>query len=110
MSKGKTLSDFEKGKILAYYENINNYSEIARKIGRSPDVVSNYLKNSNSYGNNTRPGRPAILSEKFVKKIQQMSSNTTLSVQNINDKLNTGVSNSTVLRAIHLNKNIIYKK
>ncbi|KAF9745489.1 Transposable element Tc3 transposase, partial [Nosema granulosis] len=46
----------------------------------------------------------------MIKKLQQTASNSRLSVKDINIQLNTGVSDSTVLRAIKDNKSIMFKK
>lgn len=50
MGRGKPLTDFEKGQIKGYIESGLKHYEIAKKIGRSQNVVSNFLRNEADYG------------------------------------------------------------
>lgn len=53
MSTGKRLSEYEKGLITAYNDTLKSYAEIGRKINRSPDVVSKYLRDPENYEKKT---------------------------------------------------------
>jgi len=50
MSREKPLSDFENGQIIGYIESGLKHCVIAKKIGRSQNVVSNFLRNEADYG------------------------------------------------------------
>jgi len=50
MGRGKPLSDFEKGQIKGYIESGLKQCVIAKKIGPSQIVVSNFLRNEADYG------------------------------------------------------------
>ena len=56
MSKGKLLTDFEKGQIAAYAESGMSKREIARRINRSHNVVIYFLKNPGNYGKKNAGG------------------------------------------------------
>lgn len=50
MPRGKRLTEREIGKIEALRQEGQGIREIARKIGRTPCLVSTYLKNPDEYG------------------------------------------------------------
>ena len=50
MPKRSPLNDVEKGKLETFHQEKVGISEIARRIGRSHQVVLNYLKNPAGYG------------------------------------------------------------
>lgn len=50
MGYGKSLSDFEKGQIIAYQENGLSERQIAFKIRRSKTLIHNFLRDPNGYG------------------------------------------------------------
>jgi len=54
MGRGKALTPVEKGKIIAYKECNLTYRQIAEKIGKSKNVICNFLKNPANYGNNMK--------------------------------------------------------
>lgn len=104
------LSDFEKGQILAFYDTGIALRDIGRKINRSHNVVRNFITMKDEYGTKEKSGRLRVLSDRCKRRIQDLASNSTLCVRDIKTKVNTNASYSTVLRAIHANSNLVFKK
>lgn len=75
MSKGKALTDKEKGKIEAFHRDKVGIREIARRIGRSHQVVLTYLKNPSGYGKNRKKPRKSKLSGREKREIVRTASN-----------------------------------
>ena len=69
MPRGKSLNEEEKGRIKAYKECGLKNRDIAVKIGRSHNLVNNFLKNSELYGTAKRSGRPPKLSDRTKRRI-----------------------------------------
>uniref|UniRef100_A0AC34R8S8 Tc3 transposase DNA binding domain-containing protein n=1 Tax=Panagrolaimus sp. JU765 TaxID=591449 RepID=A0AC34R8S8_9BILA len=71
MGRGKKLSDYEKGVITGLAESKLTHAEIAVRIHRSQNVVSNFLRRRDEYGTAKSPGRPKKLSGKARRRIVQ---------------------------------------
>lgn len=69
MPKENSLSNVEKGKILAFIEENVGKREIARRIGRSDKVVRNFLQNTDEYGTRKGRGRKQLLSQREQARI-----------------------------------------
>lgn len=110
MPRGTSLSDIEKGKILALKDENHRISAIARNIDRSRRVVSNFLKDSESYGTVKRAGRKRNLSERDERKIARAASNSTLSCTKLAALAQTKVSKTTAWRVIKRNSNLVRSK
>jgi transposase len=54
MSVTKQLSDFEKGKIVAYHECGISNNEIGKKLSRSHTTIGRFLKRYKETGSNSR--------------------------------------------------------
>lgn len=104
MGRGKQLNDFEKGQIKSYSNCGLNQREIAQKIGRSQNVVSNYLHNEATYGHNMKGGVPYATNVSDRRLIIRAASNSRRSAAKI--RLDSGVSASlsTVKRVIRTAK------
>jgi len=50
MSKGKRLTEYERGKIDGFRSNGAKLKEIAQRLNRSTTVIHNYLKSGRNYG------------------------------------------------------------
>lgn len=85
MSKGKSLSEKEKRKIEAFRRENIGIREIARRIGRSHQVVLSYLKNPAEYANKSTKPRKSKLSAREVVKT---ASNSMKSLKQIKQELN----------------------
>lgn len=76
MGKGQKLSEREIGQILAL-KSIRKIShrEISRRVGRSHQVINNFLSDPENYGKKKSPGRPEVLSSRDKSKILRCASN-----------------------------------
>lgn len=110
MGRGKMLSDFEKGKILGLRARQLGIRDIARKIGRSPNLVSNFLSNTEEYGTKKSPGRPTILSQRLKRKIINAASNNTIGTRKIASAQNPKISATTVWRVLDRSPTLVRSK
>ncbi|KAI5155340.1 hypothetical protein ENBRE01_3513 [Enteropsectra breve] len=69
MSRGKKLTNEEKGKILAYVDLGLSKSEISRRIRRSRTVIHNFIAHQDFYGDEHSSGRPGKLSKRQKRAI-----------------------------------------
>ena len=69
MSKGKQLSEFEKGQINILTPQGLNLYIISGIFGRSHCVCRNYIENAEKYGQNNRNPRKSKLSPRTKKLI-----------------------------------------
>jgi transposase len=100
----------EKGQIMAFEDAGLNISEISKKIGRSRNVIMNFIQNKGTYGTKTSPGRPAKLSPRDKSGILQDASNSSKSCSKIAADQNLEVSRWTIRRALNENPNIKFAK
>lgn len=100
MPRGTYLTSEEKGKILAFREEGFSFRNIARKIGRSHNVVWQFLHNPDAYGSLKRGGPKKKLSKRDERRIIRAASNNIRSLNDLKSDLNLNVSKSTVYRVI----------
>ena len=100
MPRGKYLTEQEMGKIKAFKELNIPVREIARRISRSHNVVINFLKNPDNYGQNKTGGPKKKLTSRSERRIINAVSNSRKSLSALTSELNLNVSRSTVYRAI----------
>lgn len=100
MAKKKVLTDMEKGKIEAFRRELVGIREIARRIGRSHQVVLNYLKNPDAYGKNFKKPRKSKLSGREKREIVRAASNSQKSLRNIKQELDLNVSRETIRQVL----------
>lgn len=110
MARGLKLSEREKGLIEGYGDRGYGIREIARKIGRSHNVVGNFLRNKTSYGTKKHPGRPSKLSSKDKRRIIRAASNSSISLKEIKKKNGLKVSRETIRRVIKSSPHIVRAK
>jgi hypothetical protein len=103
MSKGKRLSEYERGKIDAYRERRMTEEEIAAKIKRSQTVVNNYLRLGKYYGLKGKRGRKSTLTNATKRQINRLASNNSISAAEIKGQLNLPQHKRTIQR--HLASN-----
>uniref|UniRef100_A0A1I7X482 HTH_Tnp_Tc3_1 domain-containing protein n=1 Tax=Heterorhabditis bacteriophora TaxID=37862 RepID=A0A1I7X482_HETBA len=77
MARGSLLNDIEKENILPFSDAGLNQTEIAREIGRSRNVVANFLIAPDEYGSKKSGGRPTKLGKWEKIRIMMMASNST---------------------------------
>lgn len=100
MGRGKQLTDEEKGKIVAYRESGLKQRAIAKKIRRSQNVVSHFLRNQSGYGKNMKGGTYKATTNADRRAILRAASNSRDSVAKIKQKTGVAASVSTVRRVI----------
>jgi len=110
MPKGLSLSESEKGQIKAYNEQGKSSRWIARKLGRSHDVINCYLKNPETYGTRKSTGRKSKLSDREKRQILRKASNSLISCDKIKCELDLQVHRSTVWNVIKASPNIVRGK
>lgn len=114
MGRGKSLTVEEKLKIKIYKESDLSINQIAKKIGRSRNVVSNFLKNESSYGKNMKGRTKSVLSAADKRAILRKASNSHDSAAQILAKTGVVASVRTVQRVIskadHLKRLKLKKK
>ena len=71
MPRGKTLNDFEQGRIIELYRQRYSQREIANEVNRSKTVVCNFLKNPDAYKKSKISGRPEKLINVIARKIKR---------------------------------------
>ena len=57
MGKGKSLSEVEQGKIIAFHKSGWSNRKITKELKRSPDVIDRFVKNPSGYGQKKHTGR-----------------------------------------------------
>lgn len=96
MGKKSSLNDDEKGQIRAYHESGLSNREIGRRLGRSKDVVAQYLSNPNAYGTRKSTGRPQVLNDREKRAIRNAASNSTKGCRRLRNELVPHVGHVTV--------------
>ena len=100
MPKRSQLNDVEKGKIEAFHQEKVGIREIARRIGRSHQVVLNYLKSPAGYGKNRKKSHKSKLSERDKREIVRIASNSQKPLQQIRQELNLSVCRETIRQVL----------
>lgn len=110
MAKGPKLSEREKGEIEAFKRAGKNKTWISKELGRSRKVIRNFLKDTKGYGSKKRKNYTKKLSERDMRKIGRLASNSTKSCNDIKRELELNASKTTVWRAIKVNPYIEHQK
>lgn len=114
MGRGKTLTNLEIGKILAFKQENYSNREIAKQIGRDPWTVNNFLKDPENYGKKERGSTARATTERERRSILREASNSAASAGKIKEKVGTSASVRTVRRVIeqcpHLRRQKLKKK
>jgi transposase len=100
MPSGKRLSPYERGLVDGHKAQRLKNREIAKKIGRSPNAVSNYLSDPENYGLKNPEGRPSVLSQRGRRYVLREASNKVTVVSRIKEKLNLKCHVQTVQRVL----------
>lgn len=100
MARGSQLSEYEKGRIDEMRTG-NSIRFISRILGRSHNVVLNYLRNPVLYGTKKGIERPSKLSSREKRRIIHKASNSIKSAAQIRAECSLNVSTRIILRTIH---------
>lgn len=101
MGRGSSLTEIEKGKILALKSQNMSSNNISLEINRSRHVVQNFLKKQENYGTAKSCGKPSSLTSRDKRRILRAASNQSTSINQIRANLNLSQSKSTIWRALH---------
>jgi transposase len=110
MPAGAQLAEKEKLKIEVLKSNGWGIREIARKIKRSPTVVSNYIKLKSKYGLKGNRGRKKSISTLDRKKIIYLASQKKMNANQIKAELRLDQHKRTIQRVLSSCPHLIYKK
>lgn len=83
MGREKCLTESEKLKIKIYKESGELIKKIAQKIGRSRNVINNFLKNEINYGKNMKGRTKRVFSAADKRAILRLASNTRINKDKI---------------------------
>lgn len=114
MGRGKCLTEAEKIKIKIFNDSGKSVNQIAKEIGRSRHIVSNFIQNNENYGKNMKGRTKSVLSPAYKRAILRLASNSHDTVSQIRAKLGVSASVRTVQRVIskarHLKRLKLKKK
>src|ERR1700761_6795365 len=104
MTKGKSLSEYEKGKIDTFKDLGYSITFISNDLNRYRRVVSSYINMGILYGsNNSKRGRKLILSMRDKRKIANLTTNDKKSIREIQRGYFPDISNSTIFNVLSNN-------
>lgn len=111
MPRGKQLTEVEKVKISTLKENTSlSNRQIAKKINRSRNVVGNFLKNRENYGQITRTGRKPAISSVQKRQLIRSAANSSKSARQLVSENNISVGVRRVQQILSGSKYLKYKK
>ena len=101
MPRGTVLSESERAQIDALHQMGQSRREIANFLGRSHNVVQNYITKGEDYNSlSSSSGRPKVLSERDERRIVNLASSGSYSIREIQRELPTQVSTTTIHNVI----------
>lgn len=110
MGRATALTLAEKAKIEAFAsQGLSGYA-IAQKLGRSWNVVYNFLRDPTFYGKNMKGRRKRATTEADRRLILRVASNSSDSAKKIRAKSGVNASVSTVRRVLNSSKHLVLKK
>lgn len=111
MGKGKPLSEAEKAKIstLKDYNKMTN-RHIAKEIGRSKDVVRNFLQNRENYGKNYTTGRPSAITSTEKRQLIRSASNSFKSARQLKSENDLSVGVRSIQKILSGSQHLKYEK
>lgn len=109
MPKGRSLTESEKGAIIALKAEGVSMRQISIRIGRSVNVVSQFLKDPERYGTIKRSGRKEKLSSRDKRRIVRLAAQSSKSLRRIAAESELDISVNTV-RKVLKNSGIIVRE
>lgn len=110
MPLGTKLSEFEKGKVVAFHNSGLAVSQIATKLNRSRTVIYNFLKNPYTYGRQRHTGRPSSVTAREKRLIIKRAISRKQTSTEIKRELNLRYSARTVRRVLQKETIVHYGK
>lgn len=106
MGRGPSLTEQEKGAILAYHDTGEHPASIATKINRSRHLVETFLKDPTKYGSAKRTGRKPSISPRQKRQLFHKASTTGESARNLNASLELPIGVRHTRRLLHDNEHL----
>lgn len=100
MPRGSELSDMECGKIKGMRLAGKGIGEIAAKINRHRNTVSNFLKDPENYGSKKRSGRIPTIDQRTKRRIRNLATRENMSCRQIKVELGLHVTRQRVQQLI----------
>lgn len=110
MGRKSSLNEEEKGKIKAFKEMFLSNRQIAKRIGRSANVVDNFVKDMHNYGSKKSSGRPKMLTDRDKRQLIREAANSTKGSRRLAKEIVANVSHLTVWRSLNASENLKYVK
>ena len=111
MAKGKVLTEVEKGIINALRKLNISHRKIAKKIGRSPALVDNFVKLGDKYNSKCgKRGRKPKITPQEIRRIARLAATGCFSIREIQNQLPVHRSLSTIHSILNQNPNLRYEK
>lgn len=105
MTQGKSFSERDRGRILAYVDQGLSYRQIAKKICSNSKyghkAVANFVKNQQNYGKQKRHGPKSRIFPRTKRRIWRAASNSTKSSKQIKNDLGLDIAASTIRKIIN---------
>ena len=106
MAEGITLSEYEKGEIIALKRIGKSQREISNALARSKTAICNYLKCPNKYGTRKMTGLSEKLSPQFKRRIvHEVKTKTSSTSKVLKSLVNAPCTTRTIRRHLKQRKN-----
>lgn len=111
MGKGKPLNEVEKAKIstLKDYNNMTN-RQIAKEIGRSKDVIGNFLKNRENYGKKYTSGGRSTITSAEKRRLIRNAGNSFKSARQLKSENDLSIGIRRIQQILSGSPHLKYKK
>ncbi|XP_055633986.1 uncharacterized protein LOC129774294 [Toxorhynchites rutilus septentrionalis] len=110
MPNGTILTEKERDKIDVLKEEGFSLREIARRIERSRDAVTNYIRLGAQYATKKRPGRRPRLTDRDKQHIKRLAVESKLSSAKIKAEMNITVTSRRIRQVPSSDANLSYRK
>jgi transposase len=110
MARGASLSNLERGKIIAYYDAGMSKRSIATKINRSTSVIRNFLRSPENYSERKTRGIRRKVSDTAKRRLLRAASNQITSASKLQRSLGLKVSLRRVQQILQKAPNLEYRK
>lgn len=110
MPRGTSFSEMEQVSIKSYREAGLGVSEIAAKLNRHRNSISNFLKNPDNYGKTKRTGPKPKVDERAKRSIKRLATEKNMSANQIKQELSLNVTKRRVQQILSEDINLRYEK
>jgi transposase len=110
MPRGKTLSDVEKGQVLAFKECGYSNRSIAKQLNRFSDVINKFINLGDKYGTNKRSGRKPTLTDRDKRHIVRQASSKNVFATEIKTDLSLRVGVRRIQQILSTSDVLVFTK